>query len=236
MSDTENQIEAARHLLRGRFHAILSTASARYEGHPFGSLTPYCLESRENPLLLLSHLSEHTRNLDADPRCAFTLMEEHEGDIQQAPRLTGQAAAYPLPAEEQPAAARRYFRYYPAARPYYEQLGFRFYRLEPLRFYFVGGFGAARWFGTDRILRPVDDSYEDAAQAVIQELEDETPWLTRLASALKHPAGKPAAIAGLDRDGIDIRLGDRLHRLWLDLPDPTRRAVMKAVSARLKLA
>jgi len=230
MSDTENQIKTARRLLRGRFHAILSTRSAKFEGHPFGSLVPYCLDGGENLLLLLSHLSEHTRNLDADARCAFTLSEESEGDIQQSSRLTGMAIAAPLATENQPAAAERYFRYFPLARPYFEQLGFLFYRLEPLRFYYVGGFGTARWFGTDRILKPSGWTDETEEIAVVQQLNEDRAWRHRIPGALTASEEEPPVVIGVDNEGIDLRTGERLHRLQVDLPHLSPEAVKAAMA------
>lgn len=52
---------------------VLSTHSQAHPGYPFGSVVPYCLDNVGFPLLLLSHLAQHTRNLMAEPRCALTL-------------------------------------------------------------------------------------------------------------------------------------------------------------------
>ncbi len=58
----------ARTLLRG---AVAATLATQQDGQPFASLvTPACGPDLA-PLLLLSSLSEHTRHLRAEPRCAL---------------------------------------------------------------------------------------------------------------------------------------------------------------------
>ncbi len=138
MNDTEKSISAARRLLAGRFCGVLATHSLDLPGYPFGSLLPYSLDHHGRPLLLLSHLAKHTRNLTADPRCSLTLTEQGDGDSQQLARLCCLGRVTPaadLPIWEQ----ERHFRYFPHSRSYYEQLNFNFHLLETERFY-------CRWF------------------------------------------------------------------------------------------
>lgn len=73
MSADESLLARAQSLWAGRFQGVLSTHSQAHPGYPFGSVVPYCLDNVGFPLLLLSHLAQHTRNLMAEPRCALTL-------------------------------------------------------------------------------------------------------------------------------------------------------------------
>lgn len=107
---------------------VLSTHSQAHPGYPFGSVVPYCLDNVGFPLLLLSHLAQHTRNLMAEPRCALTLAEPTPGDVQQSTRLGCVADCRPLASQAEGA---RYFRYYAAAKTYLEQLDFRLFRFVP---------------------------------------------------------------------------------------------------------
>lgn len=211
MSDTEQQILLSRQLLAGGFHAILSTTSEKHEGYPFGSLVPYCLDKNDHPILLLSHLSEHTKNLHADPKCAFTITEPGQGDVQQLARLTGMADAEPVAESEEEEIAERYLRYFPSGRPYYEQLNFHFYRLKPVRFYLVGGFGAARWFGIDRILRAESLSPGKESELLV-ELNAKRSVLAKTI----NPSNKEVTAVGIDPDGIDLLVGEQLIRLSVD--------------------
>jgi len=203
--------EPVRQLWAGRFQGLISTQSAAEPGYPFGSLVPYCLGRDGLPILLFSHLAQHARNLAADPRCAFTLAEPVPGDVQQGQRLTCVGECAPLEGPD-PEPVRRYLRYFPEARLYYEQLNFRPYRLTPKRFHYNGGFAAARWLGNERVLRPspLDPAAEaDLAEALMHSQGQ------RLAALLPGPKDPliPLCIAGIDPWGLDLGRGDRLRRL-----------------------
>jgi len=77
---------AARRLVRGRDHAALATTLA---GRPYVSLVASACAIDASPLLLLSDLAQHTRNLDADPLVSL-LFEDTGGhpDPLAGPRLT----------------------------------------------------------------------------------------------------------------------------------------------------
>lgn len=150
MSENQDIIQGARKLLSERRCGILATQSLDLPGYPFGSLIPYSLGQDGWPLMLLSHLAKHTRNLDAEPRCSLTITDTGDGDIQQLMRLTCLGKATRVREIEQ-SEAESHFRQFPDSQNYFEHLSFHFYRLQPERFYCVGGFGAARWIGAERL-------------------------------------------------------------------------------------
>ncbi|MBK5938318.1 pyridoxamine 5'-phosphate oxidase family protein [Halochromatium roseum] len=99
MTDPDQQAAAARQVLAGSFHGLLSTHSLELAGYPFGSVVPYVLDQEGRPLLLLSPLSQHTKNLEADSRCGLTVVEEGEGDVQQRGRLSAVGKVTPCGAD-----------------------------------------------------------------------------------------------------------------------------------------
>lgn len=193
---------------------MLATQSLDYPGFPFGSLVPYSIGPDGWPLLLLSHLAKHTRNLEADLRCSLTLVEKGVGDSQQLMRLSCLGRITPL---EHPEAfiMQKHFRYFPGSRKYFEELNFRFYGFQPEHFYCVGGFGTARWIGQAHLEKPNSLSSEEELQ-LIQELETEhqpsaVKLLKNLAGLLPEP-GITVHIAGIDSLGMDIRQGEHIFR------------------------
>jgi putative heme iron utilization protein len=82
------RLGALREFLAAGDSGVLSTISARHGGYPFGSLTPYALTARGEPILLLSQLAEHTRNLHADPRASLFVQAAGAEDDQDAMRVT----------------------------------------------------------------------------------------------------------------------------------------------------
>lgn len=212
---TNDLFQAARGLLSGSFQGVLSSHSLDCPGYPFGSALPFSIAADGWPLLLISHLAKHTRNLLANPQCSLTLSEAGTGDLQQRMRLTMLARALPVDTPDD-ALAERHFRYYPNSRDYFEQLNFGFFRLLPERFYLVGGFGAARWMGVDRLSAKNPFSQADEA-AMLGRLA--VSFGTRLqqhlsASHALLPVAEAALIPiALDGTGLDLRQADRLFRI-----------------------
>ena len=219
MADSKQLADTAQQLLAGRLQCFVASQSLEHPGYPFGSVVPYCLDQAGIPLLLLSHLSQHTKNLIADPRCTFTILESGNGDVQQQSRLSAIADCHSV-ASENSAAIERYFRYFPQTRSYYEQLNFRFFQLHPHRFHFNAGFATARWFGVNRIIvkNPLSPEVETALLHTLRQ-----DHLSKLRDALyktniTRDIPTDLVIVGLDTWGIDLRLADRLLRLRFTQP------------------
>jgi hypothetical protein len=208
-------IGSARYLLASSFRGVLATHSGERQGYPFGSLLPYSRGRDGWPLLLLSHLAQHTKNLLADPHCNLTLVEQGVGDVQKLTRVSCMADAILL---ETPDAAlcRRHFRYFPESAPYYHELNFRFFRLQPVRFHCIAGFGAARWIGVDRMRSetPFTTAQEEDLLATINQR-----FAGRLPRPLlkDDPGASPLAV-GLDAAGVDLRCATQCYRLALAEP------------------
>ena len=212
--NNENEIiYTARELLSGCFKGILATHSIECTGYPIGSLLPYSLNRDGWPLILVSHLAKHTRNLVGDPHCSLTITEHNLGDTQTLSRLSCLADA--IPAQDLDSrAADRHFRYFPESRGYYRDLNFLFYQLKPVRFYCVAGFGAARWIGIDRMqaINPFTFKEEERLLADIN-----SQFGGRLQQRLAQQVDPRSALiaVGLDATGLDLRQNSNLFRLPL---------------------
>ena len=237
MTDSEESdaVMAARQLLSGRLRGTLATQSREHPGFPFGSLLPYSIGRDGWPLILISHLAKHTRNLGDAPQCCLTINENGQGDIQTLMRLTCLAVAEPLP-DIPKALAERHFRYFPEGFIYHSQLNFHFYRLIPERFYFVGGFGSARWISRDRLETHNRLSFQEE-EAVLELINRRfRKDLLRCFQGQACPEGKDGTevfAVGLDPDGVDLRLADRLRRLPFPKPFHSGDKVMAWIAATL---
>ena len=216
------QLAQARRLWYGSHAALLSSHSQDPPGYPFGSLAPFWLTPQGEPLLLLSHLARHTQNLLANPRCSLLLREEGPGDVQQLARLTCLAQAEPLQAC--PTQWRNgYFRHFPDGREYYEHLNFRFLRLRPQGFYFIGGFGSARWFDPSRLL--------PSCVFTQQEEEELLPRAQAIYDA--HRADPPLLLVGVDGYGATLRNGPLFTRIQFDAPTEDPADLLESLHAHL---
>jgi putative heme iron utilization protein len=234
MQTGEEQAYTARQLWAGAFHATISTQSLDQPGYPFGSVVPYVLDRDGRPLLLLSHLSQHTKNLDADSRCSFLVAEPGPGDIQQLGRLNAIGDTYRV-VEPDVADIDRYLGHFPQARMYFEQLGFRFYRFSAIRLHWNGGFATARWFDPARIMQrnPLDSSTE---KSIIDHMNaDHADALrTYLDAPTEETRDMPVTLAGVDGEGMALRVADRLLRVLFPRPIESARDVRSVLIEMLR--
>ena len=71
--------------LRARRYGVLATQSRSLPGYPFGSITPYVLGAAGEPVIYISTLAEHTRNIADDPRVSLTVFDPADAADPQAP-------------------------------------------------------------------------------------------------------------------------------------------------------
>jgi putative heme iron utilization protein len=136
-----------RALMRAQASAALGTLM---DGAPYVSLVLVAFDADGSPLLLLSRLAQHTKNLLADPQVSL-LFDGTAGleDPLTGPRLTvlGRAAVHP-----DPKALERYVDRHPSAAAYAGFSDFRLYKVAVTRAHYVAGFGQIRWIEANALL------------------------------------------------------------------------------------
>lgn len=148
-----------RELLVGEGQGVLATLSARRDGWPFASIAPYALSERGEPLLLMSDLAEHTRNIRADSRASLLVQDSAAlADPQAGSRLTLLGRVEPLEQEEAPSAQARYVERHPQSTGYFVMADFHLYVLRLTEARFVSGFGDMGWLTADRLHRELAPS------------------------------------------------------------------------------
>jgi putative heme iron utilization protein len=197
------------------FHGMLSTHAVKFAGYPFGSLLPICRDAQANPLLLISHLAQHTQNLDKDPRCSLTLIRSEHADVLQWTRLTCLADAEPVTAGS---ALERYCRYFPDGQRYHKELNFSLYRLRPKQFYLIAGFGSARWYDVSRVLDAPHFHTAAELEILYQLNAHDHELLKRFLVHLGLEIPDHVQAVGADPQGLDARLGAQLTRLHFSNP------------------
>lgn len=187
----------ARALLRRTPAGVLSTRSETVPGFPFGSFAPFVLTHEGRPLLYLSRLAEHTRNLAADSRACLTVTDAPPGvgDPQTVGRASLLGEAHQASEAEHAALAARFFALFPEQREY-EPLGdFGFWWLEPVRVRWIGGSGEIGWIeredwlvdtpewqlGEARIVDHVNEDHRDALEALLRARGEEPREVAMLA-------------------------------------------------------
>src|SRR5262249_3718547 len=115
-------------------------------GWPFGSLAPFALSARDEPLVLLSKLAEHTQNLLAEPRVSLFVQDSQAlANPQAGTRVTLLCTAALVAEKEIDGARRAYLQRFPEAAGLFQLGDFRLFKLQIERVRYIGGFGEMYW-------------------------------------------------------------------------------------------
>ncbi len=199
MSDARS----ARCYVRAHHRGVLATVSRRLDGYPFGSVVPFALDHGARPILLVSRLAEHTKNIGADARASL-LVHDDVADIQAASRLTLVGDAVPLDAGSD-AARARYLRFFPDATRLLELGDFAFYRIEPLQLRFIGGFGSIHWISAASYAPPASELDRNEAAIIAHMNAGHTQCLRDYCAHFKRKTASAPVMVGIDCDGFDLR-------------------------------
>jgi putative heme iron utilization protein len=202
---------SARALVRRAWKAALGTLE-RTTGYPFTSLTSIATEPDGTPLLLLSRLAQHTRNLEQDRRASLLVDGSNAlaGD-----RVTLIGAVAPT---NTASARARFLARHPSARSFVDFSDFALYRLQVERAHFIGGFGRIVALDRADLLVATEDAHPliaTEAKLVSQMNEDHADRLELIAAQAGQARGGWRLI-GIDPEGFDLALADCALRLTFE--------------------
>src|SRR6185312_11082651 len=231
-----NAVKTAKKLLREGRSGALATLMAG-SGDPYCSLVNVATAADGSPLLLLSLLALHTKNILADPRVSVMLDERKEGDPLQGARvmLMGEAAA-----TDDANAKRRYLVRHPEAELFAGFGDFGFYRVKLSRAHLVAGFGRIVDLSPQQILTDIagaETLIEAEDDAIAHMNADHKDALRLYATKLLGAAEGDWRCAGIDPEGIELQNGRTARRL--DFPQRVTgpgplRAVLKQLAEQAR--
>jgi heme iron utilization protein len=208
---------AAKKLLReGRSGALATLMPG--SGDPYCSLVNVATASDGAPLLLISSLAVHTKNIAADPRVSLMIEERKEGDPLQGGRvmLMGTAAV-----TQDPNARRRYLDRQPEAEEFAGFGDFAFYQVTLKAIHLVAGFGRIADLKPADVLTETGDAGAllAAEPQVLEHMNHDHADACRLYATklLGAPDGAWRCV-GCDPEGLELQL----DRVALRLPFPQR--------------
>jgi len=228
-SDSFDAKSAAKKLLREGLSGALATLLPG-AGDPYCSLVNVATANDGMPLLLLSKLAVHTKNLLADPRASLMLDERKDGDPLEGARimLIGAVAM-----TDEPSARARYLARHPEAEMFAGFGDFNFYRMQFRRVHLVAGFGRIVDLAGKDVLTDLSGAEPllDAEAEIVAHMNGEHSEALRLyATKLLGAADGDWRCTGCDPDGLDLRL----ERAGLRLPFPHRITAPGPLRAMLK--
>ena len=229
----------ARNLMRAHDWASLAT-NMTGDNHPYASLVLVAADYDASPILLISGLAEHARNIAADDRISLLF----DGTRGLPSALTGARVSVQGRAQRSDAAhiRLRFLARHEDAAEYADFGDFNFYRIAVERGHLVAGFGQIAWIGRDELLHPAakpDAMSAWEADAVKHMNEDHCDAIQRYALYLSGAEGDGWVMTGCDPEGCDLRQAGEVLRLGFaeaaNDPDSLRRQfVALARSAEAK--
>jgi putative heme iron utilization protein len=197
--------------MRATDRAGLATSQG---GWPFASLVLVALDHDATPLLLISDLSEHAKNIKADARVSL-LFDGTQGldDPLTGPRVTVLGEAAPVDDRRLKA---RFLARHPSAELYAGFADFHLHRVTVARAHLVAGFGKIQWVGARELVVTPDGSFpRDETEALVTVNAD--PKMVNAAVRALRLDGDGWRITGIDPEGLDLRRAGEIARLRLSL-------------------
>lgn len=232
--------DRARRLMRSCDRATLATAQRGLEkgggvaGWPYPSLVLVAFDHDGSPLLLISGLADHTRNIAEDPRVG--LLFDGTAGLEQP--LTGARLSVlgRIARSAEPRHRERFLRRHPDAALYAGFGDFAIHRVAVDHAHLVAGFGRIHWLTASELDLPaVPLALAEAESAILAELDG-----AQAAALVLCANGRPAGdggrdengwtLTGIDPEGCDLRHGGYVARVDFD------QRIFDPESARLALA
>lgn len=214
-----NPSDLARSLLRRSRQGALATLMAG-SGAPYCSLVNLASHPDGSPILLISRLAVHTRNLLADARVSLMLDERGPGDPLEGARIMLSGRAEEAGSDNREVLRRRYLNVHPAAADYADFKDFSFFLIRPTGTHLVAGFGRILDLEPAQFLTDITDAPEliEAEQGAVDHVNaDHREALGLYATRLLGAEAADWRCSGCDPDGMDLTADGKTLRL--DFPE-----------------
>lgn len=208
-------------------------------GDPYCSLVNVASLPDGSPVLLISRLAVHTKNILADPRVSLMLDERAPGDPLEGARIMLAGTAGEA-RDDADLLKRRYLAAHPSAEDFVGFKDFSFFRILPTGVHLVAGFGRIvdlqpRDFLTD--LTGADALVEAEPDIVAHMNADHMDTMNLYAVKLLGATEGEWRCTGCDPEGLDLQ--DDRRTLRLDFPERitspgSLRQALKALADRAR--
>ncbi|OIT22441.1 PREDICTED: uncharacterized protein LOC109217592 [Nicotiana attenuata] len=219
-------IEEVRTVLDYSLRGVLSTFSQKYEGYPSGSMVDFACDADGSPILAVSDLAVHTKDLLANSKCSLLVARDPEDRTDLVITVHGDALPVPETAKEGIRAA--YLARHPEA--FWVDFGdFQFIRIEPRIVRYVSGvataiLGSGEFSKEEFRTANIDPIYQ-FSKPITSHMNKDHAEDTKL--IVRHSTSVPVDFAymlDVDSLGINVKAGYQKNTFKLRVPFP-RRAV-----------
>src|SRR5581483_2971023 len=117
--------------------------STMYKEYPYTSLVPYVIDEQGRPIVFISDLAVHTKNLKKNNKCSLMACKIDKKDVFNSARITFIGKMIKVDKNE---VKKVYLDKYPDAESLLDLDDFNFYRMEVEYIHYIGGFGDINWY------------------------------------------------------------------------------------------
>ncbi|OED43168.1 hypothetical protein ACH42_10785 [Endozoicomonas sp. (ex Bugula neritina AB1)] len=208
----------ARELMLTELRGVLSTQSLNMLGYPFGSVLPFCLDANGWPVVQVARISQHTRNMNADPKVSLIICESGLNDVLTGKRVTLMGDAEKITDSNE--IAEVYYSLFPEGRYYNNAHDSDFYRIIPARSRYIGGFAQAFWFDNDTLFKPNPFFGEDGLSVINHMNDDHGKALVTYSKNdnIAISDEEQPVMVSVDTEGMHLRVNAAVERISFHQP------------------
>jgi putative heme iron utilization protein len=210
-----NPSSLARSLLRRSRQGALATLMTG-TGDPYCSLVNIASHPDGSPILLISGLAVHTKNILGDPRVSLMLDERAEGDPLEGSRIMLSGRAEQANSDNLTILRRRYLNAHPSAEAFVNFKDFSFFLIRPSWTHLVAGFGRIVDLKPEQFLTDISGASAliEAEQGAIDHMNADHRDATKIyATRLLGAEDADWRCTGCDPGGLDLQAGAKTLRL-----------------------
>jgi len=214
-----NADRLARSLLRRSRQGALATLVPG-SGDPYCSLVNVASHPDGSPILLISRLALHTRNILGDSRVSLMLDERAAGDPLEGSRIMLAGRAEEAGGDQIALLRRRYLNVHPSAEAFVNFKDFAFFRIHPTGAHLVAGFGRIVDLKPEQFLTDMAgaEALLEAEPGAVEHMNaDHRDAMSLYATKLLGAEAADWTCTGCDADGMDMQAGTATLRL--DFPE-----------------
>ncbi|XP_071720170.1 uncharacterized protein [Rutidosis leptorrhynchoides] len=215
-------IEEVKTIFYHSIRGTLSTFSQKHEGYPSGSMVDYACDSNGSPILAVSNLAVHTKDLRANPKCSLLVAKDSDDRTDLIITLHGDAI--PVPETELDAVRESYLAKHSDAF-WVDFDDFQFLRIEPKVVHFVSGvatafFRSGEFNGKEFKEAKVDQIYQ-FSKPISSHMNKDHSNDTKL--IVQHATSIPvesAYMLDVDSLGFNVKVAykDNTYKFWIPFP------------------
>lgn len=199
MSSYDKAFEA-RKFIKSFNSGVLSTLSLDVEGYPFGSVVPYCLSEKVEPVILISNIAQHTKNINANSKVSLTIFDKNKNDVQANGRITYIGDAIK---DDDPYLKDKYINNISDSIKYFEFHDFSIYKIVLKKVRFIDGFGKIYWVDPQDFI--LENPLKSVENRIINHMNnDHLDSLIKYCNFYKNIETSDAKMIGIDSEGFDV--------------------------------